>query len=66
MDNLEDLDPEIREYIHQLQDRVQWLEQELEESERENIRQHQENQQTSSDNSDIVEEAIRGYEELTL
>jgi chromosome segregation ATPase len=60
-DSFEGLDPEVQEYIDQLHDRVQFLEEELKESEKTVLELRQEQGRTPSNSGDYSREEIRRH-----
>ena len=60
-DSFENLDPEVQEYIDQLHDRVQFLEEELKESEKTVLELSQEQGRTPSNSGDYSREEIRQF-----
>ena len=67
VDSFEDLDPEVQEYIDQLHDRVQWLEEELMESEKTVLELSQEQGRGPSTSGDYSPKEIRRfYQENTV
>jgi hypothetical protein len=60
-DSFEDLDPEVQQYIDQLNDRVQFLEEELKESEKTVLELSQEQGRRSSNSGDFSSEDIRQF-----
>lgn len=60
-DSFEDLDPEVQEYIDQLHDRVQFLEEELMESEKTVLELSQEQGRTPGSSGDYSPEEIRSF-----
>lgn len=67
VDSFEDLDPEVQAYIDQLHDRVEWLEEELMESERTVVELSQEQGRPSASSGGYSPEDIqRFYRENTV